>query len=217
MKKLTFIKAFFSPFKRPRLKWYFGKIAIGTPYFYPRRWKKPNRKMAMEYATRELEKLEKRNKENPEYSVELTYEDLYKDAFRFYFSMPKKIGFDFVGLGYKIKRSNTDYRFEWSPLVSFVFWKWQIAVMVVPPEQNHYWEAWLYYENNTDKTKSPKERIKQCREEFSMKYITFSKEGKKEIDYYDLLLKQTIQENDEEQHFPEGKNIAKMIKIEYGY
>jgi hypothetical protein len=62
--------------------------------------------------------------------------------------------------------------------------------MVIPEHQNHYWEAWLFYENDTDKTKSPKERIKQCKEEFSMKYTTSSKEeGKKEIDYYDLILK----------------------------
>jgi len=38
MKRFEYIKAFNSPFKRPKLKWYFGKIAIGTPYFYPRRW-----------------------------------------------------------------------------------------------------------------------------------------------------------------------------------
>jgi hypothetical protein len=51
----------------------------------------------------------------------------------------------------------------------------------------------LFYENDTDKTKSPKERIKQCKEEFSMKYTTSSKEeGKKQIDYYDLILKRNL-------------------------
>lgn len=27
-----------SPLKLPKLKFYFGKISVGTPYFYPRRW-----------------------------------------------------------------------------------------------------------------------------------------------------------------------------------
>jgi hypothetical protein len=42
--------------------------------------------------------------------------------------VPRRFGFDFVGLGFKTKWTNTDYRFEWSPIWSFVFWKWQIAV-----------------------------------------------------------------------------------------
>ena len=37
MKKYIYLKTFCSPFRRPKLKWYFGKIAIGTPYFFPRR------------------------------------------------------------------------------------------------------------------------------------------------------------------------------------
>ena len=154
MKKFTYIKAFNSPFKRPKLKWYFGKIAIGTPYFYPRRWVK--------------------HPDKPGYQK----------------AVPKKIGFDFVDLGWKTKWTNTDYRFEHAPLVSFVFFKWQIVVMVVAPEEPYYWEAWLFYENNTDKTKSSKERIKQAKKEFPMIYTTYSKkDGKKEIDYYDLILK----------------------------
>jgi hypothetical protein len=153
MKRFNYIKAFSSPFKRPKLKWYFGKIAIGTPYFFPRRWVN--------------------NPDNPGYQK----------------SVPKKIGFDFVSLGYKTKWTITDYRFEWSPLVSFVFFKWQIAVMVIPEEQHHYWESWLYYENDTDKTKSPRERIEQCKEEFPLTYITSNGKEKKTINYYDVILK----------------------------
>ena len=40
MKTFEFLKVVNSPFKRPKLKWHVGKIAIGTPYFYPRRWVK---------------------------------------------------------------------------------------------------------------------------------------------------------------------------------
>ena len=57
------------------------------------------------------------------------------------------------------------------------------------PEYNHYWEAWLYYERDTDKTKSKKERIEQCRKEFSLDYITTTNGVSEEIDYYTLILK----------------------------
>ena len=75
--------------------------------------------------------------------------------------VPKKIGFDFVPLGWKTKFDF--YRREWNPRISFVFFKWQIAVTFVPEHDMHYWEAWLYYDRNTDKTKSKRERIEQCR------------------------------------------------------
>jgi hypothetical protein len=101
----------------------------------------------------------------------------------------KKIGFDFVELGWKTKWSDTDYRFEWSPIWSFVFFKWQIAVTFVAPYLDHYWECWLYYYYSTDKTKSPEERIAQCRKESPCVW-TSTKDGKEEtIDYYDKILK----------------------------
>jgi hypothetical protein len=154
MNKLAFIKALWSPFKPFKLKWYCGKTAIGTPYFYPRRWVK------------DLEK--------PGYQKAIS----------------KKIGFDFIGLGWKTKWSNTDYRFEWYPLLSFVFFGYQIAVIVNAPHSSNYWESWLYYERDTDKSKSKKERIEQCKLEFSQKYTSHYSDGKKEIiDYYKLILK----------------------------
>ena len=151
MKKFTYLKALNSPFKRFTLKWYWGKIAIGTPYFLPRRWIK--------------------NKDKPGYKK----------------AIPRKIGFDIVSLGWKTKWD--DFRFEWAPLISFVFFKWQIAITVVAPEEDHYWECWLYYELKTDKTKSPTERIAQCRKEYPQIW-TRHNEGKDErIDMYDVVLK----------------------------
>ena len=82
MKKFTFLRVLFSPFKPFKLNWYCGRIAIGTPYFYPRRWVKGK-------------------------------------------PVPKKIGFDSVRLGWKTKWRDDDYRFEWAPIWSFVFFKWQ--------------------------------------------------------------------------------------------
>ena len=146
MNKLEFIKALWSPFKPFKLKWYCGKIAIGTPYFYPRKWK----------------------------NNMLT---------------PKKIGFDFVGLGWKTKWTGNDYRFEWSPRISFVFFGYQIAVIVNAPHASIYWESWLYYEKSTDKSKSKKERIEQCKLECSQTWTIYSKDTKQLVDYYKLILK----------------------------
>lgn len=151
MNKFKFFKALFSPFKPFKLQFYAGKIALGTPYFYPRRWVKS----------------EKKGYRKP---------------------VPKKIGFDFVGLGWKWKYD--DIRFEWSPMWSFVFFKWQIAVVFRAPHLNHYWESWLYYELQTDKSKSKKERIADCRKNAPQTW-TISPGSAKEVttDYYDLILK----------------------------
>jgi len=149
-RKFMFLKVLNSPFKPFRLKWYIGRIAIGTPYFYPRKW------------------IQSKNYLTP---------------------IPKKIGFDFVELGWKTKWSDTDYRFEYSPLISFVFFKWQIAVIFLAPEPDHYWTSWLYYENNTDKSKSKKERIIQCQNEFPQNWISYKNGDKIKINYYNFILK----------------------------
>ena len=147
MSRFEYLKAFNSPFKRPKLKWYIGEIAIGTPYFYPR---------VIDKKTRNFK--------------------------------PKKIGFDFVDLGWKTKWSSTDYRFEWAPLISFVFFKWQIAVMVIAPEQSQYWEAWLFYNRDTKGT--PKERIEQCKKDFPLNYTVYrTGQDPEKINYYNVILK----------------------------
>lgn len=105
-------------------------------------------------------------------------------------AVPKKIGFDFVGLGWKTKWDETDYRFEWGPVWSFVFFKWQIAITFKVPDLGQYWEGWLFYERNTDKTKTKKERIEQCKEEFPLIYTVSRGTGDRErIDYYYRILK----------------------------
>ena len=135
MNKFTFLKVYNSPFKPFLPKLYIGKVAIGVPYFYPR----------------------------------------------------KKVGFNFVGLGYKTKWSATDYRFEWNPVWSFVFYKWQIALIFEPIECHHYWEAWLYYYYNT------KGKIDECKKEFSLNItVSGTKDGKRyeySYDAYDRILK----------------------------
>ena len=104
--------------------------------------------------------------------------------------VPKTIGFDVVELGWKTKWSETDYRFEWQPLISFVFFGYQIAIMVDAPENDYYWSAWLYYELNTDKTKSKRERIEQCKKEFPLMCTVYKQEQEPEtVDYYNSILK----------------------------
>lgn len=120
LNKFKWMGIFNSPFKRPRLNLYIGRVSIGTPYFYPRNWVK-----------------------QPDGSIK---------------AVPKKIGFDFVGLG---------CRFEWGPLWSFVFFKWQIAIIFSPKLDgrsgiSNYWESWLFYKNYTDKSKSKKDRLEEC-------------------------------------------------------
>jgi hypothetical protein len=103
---------------------------------------------------------------------------------------PLKVGFSYCGLGWKTKYE--DFRYEWGPILSFVFFGYQIALMVGFRDRgavDHYWEAWLYYEYNTDKTKSKRERIEQCRKEAPATWTRYS-DGKEEvIDYYQRILK----------------------------
>jgi len=189
MKRLEYLKAFNSPFKRPKLKWYFGKVDIGTPYFLPRRWVKPTHEMAVEAAMKEIADAEKWNDKNPKYKRRVRpLDEVYQEKLRSQFAVPKRIGFDMVDLGWKTKWGNTDYRFEWAPLISFVFFKWQIAVVVIAPEQSQYWEAWLYYHRDTSGT--PKERIEQCKKDFPLNYTVYrTGQEPEKINYYNLILK----------------------------
>ena len=101
-------------------------------------------------------------------------------------SRPQKFGFSYCGLGWKTKWSDTDYRHEWNPVLSFVFFGYQIALTFYSPYGSHYWEPWLYYEYSTDKTKSKRERIEQCKREAPETWTS----GDGTINYYDIILKE---------------------------
>jgi hypothetical protein len=183
-KQFVFLKALNSPFKPFKLKWYIGKISIGTPYFFPRKWVDLNEKEVEAKAKERYDKL------NEELKTKVTldhYKQHYKNTQK---AIPKLIGFDFVELGWKTKWSSTDYRFEHSPLISFVFFKWQIALMFIAPEPNHYWTSWLYYEYNTNKSFSKRERIKQCQKEFPQNWTQYKNGNKETINYYKFILKE---------------------------
>ena len=42
LQRLRWIKVLWSPFKPFKVSFYAGKLSIGTPYFYPRKWVKYN-------------------------------------------------------------------------------------------------------------------------------------------------------------------------------
>lgn len=182
------MSVYFSPFKTIIPKLYIGKVAIGTPYFLPRVWKKATPKKAIDAAIKEMKDVEKHNSVEGSYKRKVnSFGDLYERYLRHSFSEPKKIGFDFVDLGWKTKWRSTDYRFEWNPVWSFVFFGYQIAIKFVPIEPHHYWECWLYYSRHTSgKTKY---RIEQARKEFPCVWRSTKDGVETKTCYWDIILK----------------------------
>ena len=188
IRDFEWMKVYFSPFKPPTLKFYIGKVALGTPYFLPRKWVKGNRKLIDKAILERIQEVKNFNERNPQYKRrEKSYEEWYEEMKNHSFAVPKKIGFDFVSLGWKTKWQHDDYRFEWSPRWSFVFFGYQIAVTFVPIEYNHYWECWLYYSKETKGT--TKERLEQARKGFPCVWSSTKDGVKTETCYWDVILK----------------------------
>lgn len=172
-----------SPFVGLRLKWYFGKIQHGTPYFLPRKWVKVTKEDYRKSLIKELENGWK-------YPSETKWED-YKGRKK---AVPiKYFGFNSCSLGWKTKWD--EYRFEWAPCYSIVIFGKQLFVCVLPKmdkneedssiRQDCYWEAWLNY-RNTDKTKSVEERLEELKSTYS---CTWGNSEKGYTDYYPMILK----------------------------
>jgi len=190
IRDLDFLKAYNSPFKPPQPKLYIGKTAIGTPYFLPRRWVKATPARAVKATVDYIRERRNFNKRNPEYARELKpFREVYEDKMRCTYAVPKRFGFNYTGLGWKTKWRPDDYRFEWSPVFSFVFFKWQIAISFIAPECHHYWECWLYYTRETDKTKTVKERLKQAREKYPCNWSRYNGAEEETICYWNSILK----------------------------
>jgi len=186
LQSFRWVKVLFSPFKPFKVSFYAGKTQVGIPYFYPRKWVKATNRRATEAALEEIEKQKKWNELNPEHARKIkSFEELFNEKIKYKFAVPLTVGFSYCSLGYKTKWSDTDFRHEWNPIFSFVFFGYQIALTVYSPYRSHYWEAWLYYEYATDKTKSKCERIEQCRKEHNQ---TWTVAGGT-IDYYEFILK----------------------------
>jgi hypothetical protein len=190
LQDLKWLKILNSPFKPFNVSLYAGKTQIGTPYFLPRKWVKATPELAKKAALETMESEKKWNDINPKYARRIkSYEEIYQEKLKYTFPVPLKVGFSYCGLGWKTKWTDTDFRYEWGPVLSFVFFGYQIALMVGHKHSSHYWESWLYYEKATDKTKSKRERIEQCRKEFPQTWKVSSM-GKEEIvDYYQYTIK----------------------------
>lgn len=174
------LRAYNSPFKTPTLKWYCGKTALGVPIFYPRKWRKYTRVDA------ELSAIEAMG--NPRL-VKKSYEEWCEYYKNYSKAVPLKIGFSSNGLGWKTKWERDDYRFEWSPRLSFVCFGYQIAVTVVAPHASNYWKSFLAYTYETDKTNSIKKRLEYCRKNYPNTWSSGSGKEKITTDYYKLILK----------------------------
>jgi hypothetical protein len=182
-KMINLIKLFYniliSPFKFPKIEFYIGEVKIGTPYFLPRRWVKLSKTEALNKTYEYLEK----NKDKI-----LDCNLLYNYNLNSYKYVPKIIGFDFVDLGWKTKWSDTDYRYEWSPTISFVFFKYQIALILI--ESDYYWEGFLYYRYNTKDLKTKEERITKCIKDYSLTYSNIINDKRSDkINEYERILK----------------------------
>ena len=184
-KDFEWMKVYFSPFKPIIPKLYIGRVAIGTPYFYPRRWVKATPQRAIEASLKELANIDNFNKRNQEYKRRVkSFDEVYNEKMKCQYAVPKRIGFDFVGLGWKTKWEDDDYRFEWNPVWSFVFFKWQIALKFKPENDFYYWSCWLYYSRNTKGT--AKERLEQAKKEFP---CVWKKSDGEKVNYWNLILK----------------------------
>jgi len=184
------MSVYFSPFKFFLPKLYIGKTAVGVPYFLPRKWVEATPKRALKATVDEIREIRAHNKRNPEYKrTEKPFREIYDYKMKCSYAEPLKIGFSSCGLGWKTKWTSTDFRHEWNPVWSFVCFGYQIAVIFRPEHDCHFWECFLAYSLATDKSKSPKERIKQAKKEFPCKWSSGSGDEKITIDYWTLILK----------------------------
>lgn len=187
---LRWLKVLNSPFKPFSIRCYVGKTAVGTPYFLPRKWVRATPALAKKAALETIESGIKWNERNPEYTRRIkSYDEIYQEKLTYRFPVQLKVGFSYCGLGWKTKWTNTDFRYEWGPVLSFVFFGYQIALTVGHKHVSHYWESWLCYEYATDKNKSKVERIRECREKYPQTWKVYENGIETEVDYYDLILK----------------------------
>ena len=187
--QFKFLKVLNSPFRRLRLKWYFGEITHGTPYFLPRKWVKLSKQECTDKLNEKVKYFNSLNKKCP-YTID-SFKNITKPIPIKYFH------WTFTSLGWKTKWTSHDYRFEWSPSLSIVIFGKQLFISILPNIEkykrfnqdvmkiNCYWESWLNWEYNTDKTKSKEERFKELIYKHSN---TWGSEQKGWTDYYYHIL-----------------------------
>lgn len=183
--ELRWLKIVNSPFKMFTVKVYAGKTRVGVPYFYPRKWVKFDKLDCLKKAIEESNNIRHINYgKDPEILAE-SFKGWTKPV-------PIIVGFSYCGLGWKTKWNPNDFRYEHAPIFSFVFFGYQIALIITFRDVAAvvaYWESWLYYEYITDKKLSRKERVAQCRKNAPQRWIRYVNGDEEIIDYYDWILK----------------------------
>lgn len=187
-----------SPFKLPKIKWYFGKIAVGTPYFLPRKSVKLTKEEIKENWDKLQEKISKAEinadiviKQEKLKNWELYYKNERRNARKF--KPIKYFGFNWVYLGWKTKWD--EFRHEWNPGFSLVLFGKQLAAHIIPyPEErgaleSSYWEALLTYLYETDKNA---DKITRCKQMIS-KYNCTWRGNNISTNYYTIFLKDKYQ------------------------
>jgi len=201
LERFRWLKALFSPFTPFKVKWYVGKTQVGIPYFYPRKWVKATPRLATIAALEYIEKEKRYNELNPDSAREIKpFEEIFQEKMKYDFAVPLTVGFSMCGLGWKTKWDEYDFRHEWNPIISFVFFGYQIAVTFYHPHHSHYWESWLCYEYRSDKKKSKRKRVNFCRRKSPQTWSSGSGEDKVITDYWDLILKPKYQKKQPTQY-----------------
>ena len=186
--KLSFLSVLNSPFRGLKLKWYFGEIKHGTPYFLPRKWVKCDLEDGLE-AWNKLGKYS----QNAYLRSQTQQEWIKKYTKTHTKPIPiKYFGWNFTSLGWKTKWD--DYRFEWSPSISLILFGKQLFIEILPNIKTDdstiaidcYWEAWLNYKYKTDKSKSIEKRLEELQKEYS---CSWGDEEKGYTNYYPIILK----------------------------
>ena len=177
--KFNWLRILNSPFKLPLPSFYFGEIKHGTPYFLPRKWVKYTAK------DRFLAAMEKM-KQHPD-NDNFKFKDWYDYYENYQKPIPRKFGFDIIPLGWKPKFDSL--RHEWNPGISFVCFNKQFCIFFTYKDgmiDMCLWEAWLYYDQRTDKSKSKKERLKET---FKLYSANWGNDKKGYTNYYFNILK----------------------------
>ena len=196
--KFNFLGVLNSPLKGLKLKWYFGDIVHGTPYFLPRK----TVKSTIGDANKSWEELGERSKAAYENSKGKTeWVKNYVKTVKKYVPI-KYFGFDFTTLGWKPKYD--EYRFEWNPSISIVIFGKQLFISIIPNLSDEYgvtidtyWECWLNYKFETDKTKSKKDRAIELFNKYSCTWVRYSNNEEIKTDhYFDILDKKYLKEYD---------------------
>ena len=190
----SFLKVLNSPFVGLQLKWYFGEIKHGTPYFLPRKWVKCD----FEDAHKAWNKMSLDTQ-----AATIKVYNGVSNYFKYYVKNHTKpipikyFGWHFTSLGWKTKWE--DYRFEWNPSLSIVIFGKQLFITIIPKMEkasedkylkiDSYWEAWLNYEYKTNKSKSKEERVEELYKIYSCTWISSNCGVETRTDYYPLILK----------------------------